>query len=183
MSYKIEQALNLYLKISRLAPPHPPTDRSKAVVLVLVLLFVPLWFILRGDLLYVLPCIILFFCFSVFVALRLPLLGKGELILVLFVCLFDLCLFGFVGFPFLLVSGKVCSLRLWHSLDIPWTFLLPLFSLLAIPPPVLDTTHRNCSLKPCFDIKQHNYHRPMIVYWKNWCINAHFPTHFFYCFC
>ena len=29
------------------------TDRSKAVDLVLVLLFVALWFILRGDLLYV----------------------------------------------------------------------------------------------------------------------------------
>ena len=31
------------------------TDRSKAVVPVLVLLFVALWFILRGDLFYVLP--------------------------------------------------------------------------------------------------------------------------------
>ena len=47
------------------ARPHPPatpvvysTDRSKAVVPVLVLLFVVLWFILRGDLLYVLPCVI-----------------------------------------------------------------------------------------------------------------------------
>ena len=39
------------------------TDRSKAVVSVLVLLFVALWFILRGDLLYVLPCAILFLCF------------------------------------------------------------------------------------------------------------------------
>ena len=37
------------------------TDRSKAVVPVLVLLFVALWFILRGDLFYVLPCVILFF--------------------------------------------------------------------------------------------------------------------------
>ena len=34
------------------------TDRSKAVVPVLVLLFVALWFILRGDLLYVFPCVI-----------------------------------------------------------------------------------------------------------------------------
>ena len=33
------------------------TDRSKAVVPVLVLLFVALWFILRGDLLYVFPCV------------------------------------------------------------------------------------------------------------------------------
>ena len=42
------------------------TDRSKAVVPVLVLLFVALWFILRGDLLYVLPCVILFVFFSPF---------------------------------------------------------------------------------------------------------------------
>ena len=49
------------------------TDRSKAVVPVLVLLFVALWFILRGDLFYVLPCVILFSCcffFSVLLALR-----------------------------------------------------------------------------------------------------------------
>ena len=84
------------------------TDRSKAEVLVLVLLFVALWFILRGDLFYVLTCVILFLCFSVLLALRLPRLGK--LILVLFICLFDLCLFGFVGFLFLLVSGKGCGL-------------------------------------------------------------------------
>ena len=86
------------------------TDCSKAVVPVLVLLFVALWFILRGDLFYVLPCVILFSCFSVLLALRLPRLGKRELILVLFVHLFDLCLFGFVGFLFLLVSGKGCVL-------------------------------------------------------------------------
>ena len=74
------------------------------------LLFVALWFILRGDLFYVLPCVILFLCFSVLIALRLPRLGKRELILGLFVRLFDLCLFGFVGFLFLLVSGKGCGL-------------------------------------------------------------------------
>ena len=45
------------------------TDRSKAVVPVLVLLFVALWFILRGDLFYVLPCVILLLCFSVLLAL------------------------------------------------------------------------------------------------------------------
>ena len=100
------------------------TDRSKAVVPVLVLLFVALWFILRGDLFYVLPCVILFLCFSVLLALRLPRLGKRELIFVLLVRLFDLCLFGFIGFLFLLMSGKGCGLRLWHSLD----FSLTLFS-------------------------------------------------------
>ena len=48
-------------------PPAPPpfpvvysTDRSKVVVPVLVLLFVALWCILRGDLFYVLLCVILF---------------------------------------------------------------------------------------------------------------------------
>ena len=86
------------------------TDRSKAVVPVLVLLFVALWFILRGDLLYVFPCVILFLCFSVLLVLRLPRLGKRELILVLFVRLFGLCLVRFFGFLFLLGSGKGCGL-------------------------------------------------------------------------
>ena len=80
------------------------TDRSTAVVPVLVLLFVASWFILRGDLLYVFSCVILFLL--VLLVLRLPRLGKREL----FVHLFDLCLFGFVGFLFLLESGKGCGL-------------------------------------------------------------------------
>ena len=71
-------------------------DRSMAVVPVLVLLFVALWFILQGDLFYVLTL-----CFSVLLALRLPRLGKKELILVLFLRLFELYLFGFIGFLFL----------------------------------------------------------------------------------
>ena len=116
----------LCISVSRLAPGprvklascksalNPPvvysTDRSKAVVQVLVLLFVASWFILRGDMFSVLPCVILFLCFSVLLALRLPRLGKRELTLVLFVRLFDLCLFGFVGFLFLLMSGKGCGL-------------------------------------------------------------------------
>ena len=98
------------------------TDRSKAVVPVLILLFVALWFILRGDLFYVFPCVILFLCFSVLLVLRLPRLGKRELILVLFVRLFGLCLFRFVGFLFLLGSGKGYGLCLWHSLDFSLTF-------------------------------------------------------------
>ena len=86
------------------------TDHSGAVVPVLVLLLVALWFVLRGDLLYVFPCVILFLCFSVLLVLRLPRLGKRELIIVLFVQLFGLCLFRFVGFLFLLGSGKGCGL-------------------------------------------------------------------------
>ena len=59
---------------------------------------------------YVLPCVILFLCFSVLLALRLSRLGKRELILVLFICLFDLRLFSYVCFLFLLVFGKGCNL-------------------------------------------------------------------------
>ena len=77
-----------------------------------VLLFVALWFILRGDLFYILPCVIsfLFFFFSPFSIAITSLGEERELILVLFVRLFDLCLFGFVGFLFLFVSGKGCGL-------------------------------------------------------------------------
>ena len=93
------------------------TDRSKAVVPVLVLFFVALWFILRGDMLYVFPCVILFLCFSVLLVLRLP----RELILVLFVRLFDCaCLY-------MSVSCSSWGLRRAAVCDCgtPWTFLLP----------------------------------------------------------
>ena len=54
------------------------TDRSKAVVPVLVLLFVALWFILRADLLYeyVLPCII--FSCVFFIPFRIAITSLGE---------------------------------------------------------------------------------------------------------
>ena len=95
-------------------------SRSKAVVP--VLLFVASWFILRGDLFYVLPCVILLLCFFSPFSIAITSLGEErELILVLFVRLFDLCLFGFVGFLFLLVSGK--GFGLWHSLDFSLTFV------------------------------------------------------------
>ena len=53
------------------------TDRSKAVIPVLVLLFGALWFILRGDLLYVLPCAISFLCFCPF-SIAITSLGKER---------------------------------------------------------------------------------------------------------
>ena len=93
---------------SALKPPVVcSTDRSKAVVPVLVLLFV------ACGLFYEAICCMsfrIFLCFSVLLVLRLPRLGKRELILVLFVRLFGLCLFGFVGFLSLLGSGKGCGL-------------------------------------------------------------------------
>ena len=60
---------------SALKPPVVYTDLSKAVVPVLVLLFVALWFILRGDLLYVFPCVILVLCFSVLLVIAITSLG------------------------------------------------------------------------------------------------------------
>ena len=53
-------------------------DRSKAVVQVLVLLFVALWFILRGDLFYVLPCVILFLCFCSPFSIAITSLGEER---------------------------------------------------------------------------------------------------------
>ena len=54
----------------------------------IVLLFVALWFILRGDLFYVLLYVILVLCFSVLLALLLPRLGKIELSAL---CVSDVC--------------------------------------------------------------------------------------------
>ena len=76
----------------------------------LLLLFVALWFILRDDLFYVLLVLFCSCVFSVLFALRLPRLRKRELILVLFVRVFDFSMFDFVCFIFLLVSGKGCGL-------------------------------------------------------------------------
>ena len=83
-------------------------DRSKAVVPVLVLLFVAFWFILRGDLLYVFPCVILFLCFSVLLVLRLPRLGSAFRMFVRFVlvwiCRFLLPLGVWEGLRFVIVA-------------------------------------------------------------------------------
>ena len=91
----------------------------------LILLFVALWFILRGDLLYVFPCVILFLCFSVLLVLRLPRFGERELILVLLVRSVCACLD-------LSVSSSSWGLGRAAVSDCgtPWTFLLP-FSLCA----------------------------------------------------
>ena len=157
-------------------PPPPPvvysTDRSKAVVPVLVLLFIALWFILRGDLLYVFPCVLLFLCFSVLLVLRLPRLGKRELILVLFIRLFDLCLFGFVGFLFLLGSGKDCGLWLWHSLDFSLTF----FVIVALPGrfSYFFTLTRNASQETKCSWQGYACREPPVS--KNFIARHHRPT-------
>ena len=97
-------------------------------MLVLLLLLVALWFVLHGGLFCVLSCVILFFCFfSVLLTLRLPRLGKRELILVLFVRLFDSRLFGFClfslplgvweGLRFVIVAFPGLSLLPFLELD------------------------------------------------------------------
>ena len=87
------------------------TDRSKAVVPVLVLRFVALWFILRGVLFYVLPVVILFLCFSVLLALRLPWEDRADIstfrtfvrFALVWVCLFPLPLGVWDGLRFVSV--------------------------------------------------------------------------------
>ena len=101
------------------------TDHSKSVVPVLVLLFVALWFILRGDLLYILPCVSLFLCFSVLLVLRLPRLGKRELVLVLFRTFVRFALVRFCLFPL--------PLSVWEGLlfvivALPGLFSYPFFN-------------------------------------------------------
>ena len=67
-------------------------------------------FILRSDLFLGLPGVILFlFFFSPF-SIAITSLGEERAYLSTFVRLFDLRLFGFVCFLFLLVSAKDCGL-------------------------------------------------------------------------
>ena len=89
------------------------TDRSKLVVPVLVLLFVALCFILRGDLLYVFPCVTLFLCFLVLLVLRLPRLGKRANLgafrtfvrfVLVWICRFPLPLGVWKGLRFVIVA-------------------------------------------------------------------------------
>ena len=77
----------------------------------LVLLFVALWLILLSDLFRLTLCYFVLVFFPVLLALRVPRLGKRELILVLFECLFDLCLFN---------SSR-------HSLDFSFVFFFFFF--------------------------------------------------------
>ena len=120
-------------------PPPPPqtpapvvysTDPSKAVAPVLVLLFVALWFILRGDLFYVLPCVLVFFSpFSIAITS----LGEERASLgafrtfvwfaIVWFCLFPLPLGVWKGLRFVIVTlpGLISYLFFSHS----WRRLSP----------------------------------------------------------
>ena len=96
------------------------TDRSKAVVPVLVLLFVALWFILRGYLFYVLPFVIFFLCFQSF-SIAITSVGEERANLSAF-CTFV----RFALVWFLIVSSSSWCLGRAAVCDCgtPWTFLL-----------------------------------------------------------
>ena len=117
--------------LAPLPPPPPPrpqtpvvysTDRSNAVVPVLVLLFVALWFVLQGYFL----CLALRYSVLVFFGpfgIALPRLGKRELILVLFVRLsICACLVSSIS------SSSWCLGRAAvYDCGTPWIFLLLFF--------------------------------------------------------
>ena len=133
------------------------TGRSEAVVPVLALLFVSLWFILRGYLFYVLHCVSFFLCFSVLLALRLPRLRKRELVLVLFIRLFDLRLVGFVFYPF-------CSYA---------AFVLSFLFLIC---PIYFGTSVGCASWLCYSVRIYNY---ILIFhvnsrWFIWNVNPYF---------
>ena len=98
------------------------TDSSKAVVPVLVLLFVALWFILRGGLFYVLPCVILFLSFSVLFSIAITSLGKERANLSAFRT--------FVGFVLVWICRFPLPLGVWEGLRFVTVALPGLFSYL-----------------------------------------------------
>ena len=86
------------------------TDRSKAVVPVLVLLFVAfVVYSTRRFVVCVTMCYFVLVFFSPF-SIAITSLGEERANLSAFRTLFDLCLFGIVGFLLILVSGKGCGL-------------------------------------------------------------------------
>ena len=95
------------------------TDRSKAVVPVLALLFVDLWFIPRGDLLYVLPCAI-FSPYSIAITslgeerANLSAFRTFDRFVLVWICQFPLCLVVWKGLRF--ACEKVCD-ALFYILD------------------------------------------------------------------
>ena len=98
------------------------TDRSKAVVPVLVLLFVALWFILGGDLFYVLPCVILFLCFFSPFSIAITSLGEARANLSAFRTFVPFALVWFCLFPL--------PLGVWEELQFVIVALAGLFSYL-----------------------------------------------------
>ena len=87
----------------------------------LVLLFVALWFILRGDLLYVFPCVILFLCFSSPFSIAITSLGEERANLNAFRT--------FVRFVLVWICRFPLPLGVWEGLRFVIVALPGLFSL------------------------------------------------------
>ena len=96
----------------------------------LVLLFVALWFILRGDFFYVSHCVNLFLCFSVLLVLRLSRLGNKKaslgtfrtFVLFALVCLFPVPLGVWEGLWFVIVALPglfICKFMLLYNKYLP----------------------------------------------------------------
>ena len=98
-------------------------DRSKAVVPVLVLLFVALWSILRGDLLYVFPCVILLLFSSPF-SIAITSLGEERANLSAFRT--------FVRFVLVWICRFPLPLGVWEGLRFVIVALPELFSYLFL---------------------------------------------------
>ena len=119
------------------------TDRSKAVVPVLVLLFVALWFILRGDLLYVFPCVILFLYFFSPFSIAITSLGEERANLSAFRT--------FVRFVLVWICRFPLPFGVWEGLRFVIVALPGLFSYLFFAIEMLFTRcrgHKNCSDQP-----------------------------------
>ena len=91
----------------------------------LVLLFVALWFILRGDLLYVFPCVILYLCFSVLFGIAITSFGEERANLIAFRT--------FVRFVLVWICRFPLPLGVWEGLRfvivaLPGHFSYPFFS-------------------------------------------------------
>ena len=100
------------------------TNHFKAVVPVLFLFCVALWFILRGASCFeVLPCSLFSYFFIPFIPCdHLAWRRGGWSMCFSCMCLFVLHVSVFVLFLFILVSGVGCCLWLWHSLDVSINF-------------------------------------------------------------
>ena len=97
------------------------TDRSKAVVPVLILLCCFVVYSARWFVVCLSVCHFVLVFFGPF-SIAVTSLGEERANLSAFRTLFGLGLFRFVGFLFLLGSGKGWGLWLWYSLDFSLTF-------------------------------------------------------------
>ena len=157
------------------------TDRSKAVVPVLVLFFVALWFILPGDLLYVFPCVILFLCFSSPVSIAITSLGEERANLSTFRT--------FVRFVLVWICRFPLPLGVWEGLRFVIVALPGLFSYLFLGNSRRFIRNAACMRNLNIHIRPENGvlslkcgKQPEYHLWRLVCINARENKHSVFCF-